>query len=175
VIVCATGHRPERLGGYGEEVFLLLTETAKSALRQVEPEHVITGMALGWDMAIAAAAIELGIPFTAAVPFKSQGSRWPPDGKLKYQNLIRYAADIVIVSQGEYAAWKLHKRNEWMVDHSEIVIALFDQSTTTGGTRSCIEYALKNEKAVVNAWENFRANSLGCGAVAPDLVPIDRI
>jgi hypothetical protein len=36
----------------------------------VEPTHVISDMALGWDLAIAIAMLKLNIPLIAAVPFE---------------------------------------------------------------------------------------------------------
>ena len=40
---------------------------------------------------------------------------------------------------GGYAGYKLQKRNEWMVDHCDILIAVWDG--TSGGTANCVNYA----------------------------------
>ena len=63
MIVAGTGHRPNKLGGYNNESFLKLVNIAEDALKQMEVTEVISGMALGWDMALAQAAINLNIPF----------------------------------------------------------------------------------------------------------------
>jgi hypothetical protein len=36
-------------------------------------------MARGWDLALAKAAVELGLPLFAAIPFVGQESRWPAE------------------------------------------------------------------------------------------------
>ena len=42
---------------------------------------------------------------------------------------------------GGYAAWKMQKRNQFMVDHSNLLIAVWDGSS--GGTSNCVAYAKK--------------------------------
>lgn len=55
MIVAGTGHRPNKLGGYGDDVFERLVALARTYLWHMEPWHVISGMALGWDQALAQA------------------------------------------------------------------------------------------------------------------------
>lgn len=49
------------------------------------------------------------------------------------------AAEVVVVSDGEYAVWKMQTRNEAMVDAADELWALWDGSS--GGTKNCIDYA----------------------------------
>jgi hypothetical protein len=67
LIVAGTGHRPDKLGGYSDDAFNLLVKIAKHWLEMNKPTRVISGMALGWDQALATAAVEVDIPFVAAV------------------------------------------------------------------------------------------------------------
>jgi hypothetical protein len=41
----------------------------------VEPTHVISDMALGWNMAVAIAMLKLNIPLIVAVPFEGQNQK----------------------------------------------------------------------------------------------------
>jgi hypothetical protein len=41
----------------------------------VEPAHVISDMALGWDMAVAIAMLKLNIPLIVAVLFEEQNQK----------------------------------------------------------------------------------------------------
>lgn len=116
-----------------------LTELALFGLQRHAPTQVISGMALGWDTALAMAAIAHHIPLIAAVPFVGQESRWPPAQRLRYQKLLRRATEVVVVTEGGYAAWKMQKRNEWMVDRCDVLLALWDGSS--GGTANCLTYA----------------------------------
>lgn len=155
MIIAATGHRPDKLGGYSEAVFQKCVFTAKTYLQVVLPKGAIVGMALGWDQAVAQACIDLGIPFTAAIPFEGQHDLWPVESQRRYLRLLACAEHVEIVTK-RYAMpvpKAMQKRNEWMVDRCQSVLALWDGSF--GGTHNCIRYAEKRKKPVVNSWEVF--------------------
>ena len=76
MILGFTGHRPVSLpGSYSEHTERALLSTADFVLAQYKPTKVISGMALGWDTAVAQCAIDRGISLIAAVPFESQSSK----------------------------------------------------------------------------------------------------
>lgn len=58
----------------------------------------------------------------------------------QYAYWLTKAEEIVYVSIGKYAAWKMQKRNEWMVNNCDILLAIWDG--TNGGTKNCIDYAI---------------------------------
>lgn len=153
MIVTGTGHRPNKLGGYSAKAFKKLVNLASEILVELKPNMVISGMALGWDQALATAAILNNIPFTAAIPFQGQQNAWPDKSRVIFSKLLEKASKQVVICKGNYAAWKMQKRNEWMVDNSDIVIALWDGSS--GGTANCISYANKIKKKVINCWSKF--------------------
>lgn len=155
MIICGTGHRPNKLGGYGNEARIKLVNIAGRWLRDNRPDKVISGMALGWDMALAFAALmeEPEIPLLAAVPFEGQECMWPQQSRQDYHDVIRDATEVVHVCDPGYAPWKMQRRNEWMVDNSDLVLALWDGSS--GGTGNCIAYAEKVGKPIVNLWGNY--------------------
>lgn len=150
MIISGTGHRPNKLGGYSSEVSDRLMLLARDWMIAYKPERVITGMALGWDQALAQAARSLDIPYTAAVPFDGQENAWPLNSQILYRDLLVDADDRELVCEGGYAPWKMQKRNEWMVDHADRVLALWDGSS--GGTANCIAYANKVGKPITNLW-----------------------
>ena len=117
--MAVTGHRPPKLGGYDEKIMHNLFLFACDVLKDVPKlELVITGMALGWDQAVAEAAMQLDIPFLAAVPFEGQESRWLEESREHYDHLLRHAIEVKVVSPGGYSAFSMHVRNEWMVDRA---------------------------------------------------------
>jgi hypothetical protein len=69
VVLAGTGHRPQRLGAPWPASRDELERLAEDALRALRPSRVVSGVALGWDLALAAAAQRVGVPVTAAVPF----------------------------------------------------------------------------------------------------------
>lgn len=120
----------------------------------LEGTKVITGMAIGYDQLVAECCVENNVPFIAAVPFKGQEKLWPDFIKTKYEKLLSKAEEIKIVSDGEYAAWKMHVRNEWIVNNStKYIISYFDGNHIKGsGTSACIKYAIKKAKLVFNVF-----------------------
>lgn len=152
----ATGHRPDKLGGYTNTAHVKLVDLAYKFLNEDRPDEIISGMALGWDTAWAEAALYLNIPVIAAVPFHGQEKMWPKRSQLIYKKLLSNCSDVVYVCDKGYAPWKMQIRNEYMVDHSNKVIALWDGSE--GGTCNCIQYASKQGKEIVNLWDTFNEN-----------------
>lgn len=154
-IIAGTGHRPDKLGGYSERIHKILIDLAEAALEDYKPEMVISGMALGWDQALAQASINLGIPFTAAIPFQGHPLKWPEESQKRYSKILDKAENIVILSTS-YNPGVMQKRNVWMVDQlssDDMLLALWDGSD--GGTRNCIKYAEKKDINIVNLWPIF--------------------
>ena len=48
----------------------------------------------------------------------------------------------------------MQKRNQWMIDNSSQVLALYDGSGS-GGTFNCLEYAKQSDKSVSNVWSSW--------------------
>lgn len=126
------------------------------ALKELRPNEVISGMAQGYDQALAAAAITLSIPFTAAVPFRGQEEKWPLEAQETYRTILKRAKVVIYVSQGGYAASKMGTRNEWMVRRCDQLLALYD-GTSLGGTANCILYAEKAGRPIINLWNDWLA------------------
>lgn len=152
-IIAATGHRPEKLGGHDNKTRLALGGLATEYLAQNAPSKVISGMALGWDQAVAGACIALGIPFIAAVPFAGQERRWPEDAQARYRRLLEQAADVIYVVEGLATISAMQRRNEWMVDNCDRIVALWDGSW--GGTFNCVRYAEKQRRPIDNLWNRW--------------------
>jgi len=156
MIIAVTGHRPEKLGGYSEEAFIKLVDFAKQELSKLNPEKIISGMAIGWDTAVAIAALELKIPLLAAIPFSGQEKIWPQENKNIYNDILKHnLVDIFIVNPGGFQAWKMLKRNEWMCDNCDILLSLYN-GDKTGGTKHCVEYAKKKNIEIINVWKEWQ-------------------
>jgi uncharacterized phage-like protein YoqJ len=57
------------------------------------------------------------------------------------------------VSPGGFTSYAMQIRNEWMVDHCDLLVALWDGSP--GGTGNCIRYAKRAKCATVNLWPHW--------------------
>lgn len=153
MIVAGTGHRPEKLGGYDIHPTLRVLKFAKAYLQEAKPSVVISGMAQGWDMAMAQAALDLHIPFWAYVPFEGQEQVWPAATKLYYKVLLKRAQKVVICSSGGFTKTAMQIRNQRMVDDCDILAALWDGSN--GGTANCVAYAMFVGRPYINLWSQF--------------------
>ena len=153
MIVAGTGHRPEKVGGHSVEAFAHLCWVAKIGLRELRPSRVISGMAMGWDQALAVSAIQMGIPVDAYVPFAGQESRWTGLSQMKYESILSGCDSVVTVSPGGYSREKMQIRNEAMVDACDTVLALWDGSG--GGTGNCIRYCEATNTPYRNMWDIY--------------------
>ena len=154
MIISATGHRPNKLGGYADAVLEIQVGLAEGYLKKRRPKEVISGLALGWDTAWAIAAIKLDLPVIAAIPFSGQESMWPAASKQRYLLIKSLCDKVKIVSEGAYAPWKMQVRNKWMVDNSDRVAALWDGSS--GGTGNCVAYAQSVARPIDNLWTQYQ-------------------
>lgn len=159
-IITFTGHRPNKLGGYGEDVVERLTALIAEEISTLPGGDLrgITGMALGWDTAAAIAMLEMAVPYIAAVPFKGFEARWPIESRRRFEWLCDMADEVVIVSDGPYHPGLLHARNHWMVDRATEVWAMWN-GDQRGGTYETISYAQKTrpDMPIHNFWGTYNS------------------
>lgn len=161
MIVAGSGHRSRTLGTDHPPKQLLLVEFAQKVLQRHNPTHVISGMALGWDQALARAAIREGIPFDAYVPFEGQERFWHSTDRAAYRDLLGVASRIEIVDPGKELHFRdaLMRRNEVMVRDADAVLGLWD-GRDWGGTFQCLRYAHSVGVRVhhlFQEWQDFSA------------------
>lgn len=152
--LAVTGHRPNRLGGYSYLIQRKLVDFAIKQIRKLEPKLVITGMAIGWDQAVAEACERLLVPWHAYVPFEGQELVWPTETQLEYHKLLGAASKKRIVCDGGYEAWKLKERNRAMVHDCTRLLALW--SGMPGGTGHCVAFARQLGRPIINCWDQWR-------------------
>jgi uncharacterized phage-like protein YoqJ len=149
MIIAGTGHRPSKCGGFiiPNPTFNYICKTTELILIRENLTKIITGMALGYDTWLAQIAYKLKIPFIAAIPFVGQESIWPKESQVIYRKILDLANEVVIVSEGSYNVQKMQIRNEWMVNNSDKVLAIWDGSNS--GTGRCVDYARKIGKEII--------------------------
>ena len=147
-----TGHRPDKLCNEWDGIGPCsdwVSNHLQAKIYLLNPERLITGMALGVDTIFARLAIFNNIPFTAAIPFKDQELKWAPKQKNEYHQIISHPlCTIVYVCDPGYAVWKMYKRNQWIVENCDLLISVWDGSA--GGTSNCVEWATKKKTEMIN-------------------------
>ena len=162
MILSVTGHRPS-LSTFPDtdRVLAQLRTFAKRLLQFHDPDKVLTGMAKGWDTAVAQACCDMHIPFVACVPFPNQDEFWEAYDRKRYQSLLKRAADVVFTSselfpRGSNQLTPLYyQRNRYMVDNSDRLLALWD-GRETGGTWYTVQYATEKGKPVEQLWKQWK-------------------
>ena len=139
---CFTGHRPEKLHKPEEQI----KKDLEVAILQVVDDGFVTfisGMARGVDIWAAEIALRLresnpAIHLVAASPYRGFENRWSADWQSRYNAILQHA-DLVRFVCPSYSRDCFQRRNEWMVDRSSRVIAVYNGEP--GSTRNTIEYA----------------------------------
>lgn len=157
MIIAATGHRPDKLGGYGDDALARLQALADNYFRKLgAPDaeiEAVSGMAQGWDTAWALAALGLDIPLICAIPFEGQEKPWPAAAQERYHDILAKAWHVQVVCRGSYADRKFQERNVWMVDRCDRLAALWNGSE--GGTANCVKYAESKERPIDHLWAQW--------------------
>jgi uncharacterized phage-like protein YoqJ len=153
MIISFTGHRPNKLPdpetGYTlpNPCYNYVCQQTEQLLLELKPEYCISGMAIGFDQYAANVCLKLGIPFVAAVPFLGQEKRWKDSTQQAYHSLLNKALRVEIISEGGYSAHKMQIRNQYLVDHCDLLIACWN-GDLSGGTYNCLQYAKTQNKEI---------------------------
>lgn len=147
---CFTGHRPEKLQRTDKEIWIDLEQEIHNAIRD-GLNVFITGMARGVDIAAAEIVLRLreeGYPIRliCASPYPGFESNWSRTWQTRYGNILT-KADLVRYICPRYTKGCFQIRNEWMVNHSARVIAVFNGRPS--GTKNTIDYALRQGIPVI--------------------------
>ena len=143
---CFTGHRPEKLTRSEAEI---KRDLEAAILQAIDDGFVtfITGMARGVDIWAGEIVLQLrqhnpNLHLIAAVPYGGFENRWASDWQMRYKDILDRADLVRYICKG-YSRACFQIRNEWMVNRSARVIAVYNGEP--GGTRNTIEYAEKNK------------------------------
>lgn len=147
---CFTGHRPEKLQRPEKEVRADLEREIRQAV--IDGFNVfISGMARGVDIDAAEIVIQLreeGYPIRliCASPYPGFENSWSRTWQTIYGDILA-KADLVRYICPKYTKDCFQIRNEWMVNHSARVIAVFNGRPS--GTKNTIDYALRQGIPVI--------------------------
>lgn len=102
-------------------------------------------MALGTDTVFANAVMDLkkegkDIRLVSVLPCANQDKKWSQKDQKRYQEILQAADEVIRLSEEEYCPELMRIRNRWLVDHADMLIAVWDGSNS--GTSNCIRYAV---------------------------------
>lgn len=133
--VGVTGHRPERIPN-PDGIKALIA----ASLQHFRAGMLYQGMAAGVDLWSAKEAWKLKIPYVCVKPWEGHKPRVAD--QIEYGKVIKHSAGVVSTdpSHDYLGPWLYQRRNEWIVNNSDVMIAVWD-GNPYGGTYRCIEYA----------------------------------
>lgn len=153
-----TGHRPDKIGNDVAGLYphaMAIRLWFRDLIKLWTPKEAYVGMAMGVDTWAAEECIRADIPYVASIPFEGFDKAWPAASRNHLQWLLLRAKEIVIVSTGTYRPYFYQQRNQFMVDNSQQLIAVWNG--TKGGTWNCINYARRKQVPI----EYFTNETLG--------------
>ena len=139
---CFTGHRPEKLTIPETWLAGLLEAEIK---RAIDSGHTtfITGMAKGVDIVAAEIVLrlrerDLRLKLICTLPYPDFGQHWGGGWTERFRQVLAQAdLERTICPGFSYGAYQA--RNEWMVRHSALVIAVYNGGP--GGTKNTLDFA----------------------------------
>lgn len=157
MILAVSGHRPPSLGGYiiPNLVYSAVVKAIDIELMRQLPDSVLTGMALGVDQWTAEICLANDIPYTAVIPFDNFEQKWPAQAQARYRELLRAAESVVSLAPtpsdtASYATIErlMHERNEYLVRHSDRLLAVYSGSNPHSGTAHTVNFAMRQDREV---------------------------
>lgn len=151
--LCFTGHRPEKLHHNEAKVCGILRKAIDDAMTNGFTTF-ISGMARGVDMWAAEIVLEKKrvnpeVRLICALPYPSFEKSWRFSWQERCGSILMQA-DYIKTICPVFSMESYQRRNEWMVDHSARVIAIYNG--TAGGTKKTIDYA-RMQGVKVNIYE----------------------
>lgn len=157
-VCCFTGHRPQKLSfGFNEEdercvqIKQAIMEQTEKLITQCGVTHFIVGMALGVDIYSAEIVLLLKekypqITLECAIPCETQCEKWSEPMRDRYFYIVM-SCDEETMLQRHYTKDCMQKRNQYMVDKSDYVIAVWNDKPS--GTGNTVSYAESKGKTVI--------------------------
>ena len=161
MICCITGHRPLKFPfdytDKSSREFLAYQERLLFEIERLIDEgyrHFISGMAQGVDLDFAEAVILLRekhklqnqICLELAIPCANQTRNWK-DCYLKQYAYVWANSEYQTQISQNYERGCMQRRNQYMVDRSDLVLAVWN-GEEQGGTWNTVQYAKRKEKQI---------------------------
>lgn len=123
-----------------------IKDVVLNLIEKKSANYFISGLAIGSDQLCASVVIELKelkknykIQLEAAIPCSNQDRFWTDNYKKNYKEILSLCDIKKYISNKPYTKYCMHIRNRYMVDNSDIIIAIWNGQQ--GGTAQTVKYA----------------------------------
>lgn len=150
--IAFTGHRSNRITMDSETLTSHLERLIEAYYKHGYRVYM-TGMAQGFDLIAAEAVLRLktfhkDIQLICVVPFMGQANRFKNEDITRYDSIIERSHKTEYLSERYYQGC-FHRRNDYLVDNSDILITYFD-GEHKGGTYYTVKRATAKGKTLIN-------------------------
>lgn len=134
--IAVFGHRPPELGGYGPNP---VADAVRARLVQIlTAKHqltadlvVVSGLRLGAETLGAEAALEVGLPLVAVLPYPDPQSVWPTASQERFGALLARAVEVITLERRApadraAAGAALARRDAWLARHVAEAVLVWD-------------------------------------------------
>ena len=157
MICCVTGHRPEGFPFPRNQASIPFIQYKQALARNIEDlilngyDHFITGMAEGADRDFARLVLQYKVKYPhiqleAALPYPFRASPYAGESA-REKAFILARCDMVREISPAYYQGCMQKRNVYMVDKADLVLAVWN-GTERGGTWNTISYARRQGRPI---------------------------
>ena len=116
-------------------------------------DHFYCGMALGTDLMAANLLSEQSLDWTAVLPCPHQDRFWPASAQALYQRILAQAPAKILLAQ-QYHPQVYALRNQFMVSHSQLCLAVYD-GRLGGGTAMTLRLAIQ-ANLTIHIWNPLK-------------------
>lgn len=146
---CFTGHRVLPTSKIEEIKYQVKTLIEEMIHKNVDT--FLCGGAMGFDILCGEIVLELkqkyDISLILALPCKNQDKYYADADKNRYKFLTLHADKVIYISEN-YFNGCMHKRNRYMVEHSQYIISYCTKSS--GGSYYTRQYAKSNKLCILD-------------------------
>ena len=132
-----------------------IARRCREVLMRVQHEHATllacSALAIGADTLFAEAALDIGIPFEAILPFEHYVVDFDnADARRQYEHLLMRATHVIVLPHSERSDEAYRDAGIWLVEHCQMLVAIWDGHRTEreGGTSEIVSFAERQRLAV---------------------------
>ena len=152
------GHRPKSFPWKYDETApgcVLLKEVLAEQIKALTDKGMtdfLSGMAQGVDLWCAQIVLDLrkenpALKLHCVLPCEGQADGWSASAQERYHSILAQANEVIYVGQ-EHCRDCMLKRNRYLVDHSTILLAVYNGSRRSG-TGATVRYAQKKKRELI--------------------------
>jgi hypothetical protein len=159
--VGVTGHRHLRAP---QTVAARCRETLQGILHDHPDAVACSALAIGADSLFAEAALALGMPLVAVIPFATYADDFTtPDERAQYERLLSSSTEVVRLPHARRSNAAYLAIGRWMVERCNLLVVIWDEQPSAGfgGTADVVALARRKGRPFIHIPAERSADASG--------------